>query len=56
MPVKPGRNLAIIIEAAAKNNREKKLGYNAARELLNQLGMNDDVTPDERELKYWQEF
>ena len=56
VPVKPGRNLAIIIEAAAKNNREKKLGYNAARELLNQLGMSEDVTPNEKEIKYWHEF
>ncbi len=30
VPVKPGRNLAIIIEVAAMNNRQKKLGYNAA--------------------------
>ena len=56
VPVKPGRNLAIIIEAAAKNNREKKMGYNAARELLNKLGMNDDVTPSEKELAYWHDF
>ncbi|MBR4452501.1 MAG: HPr(Ser) kinase/phosphatase [Clostridia bacterium] len=56
VPVKPGRNLSIIIEAAAKNNREKKMGYNAARELLNQLGMTDDVTPDEKELAYWHNF
>lgn len=32
VPVKPGRNLAVIIEVAAMNNRHKKLGYNAARE------------------------
>ena len=31
IPVKPGRNLAVIIEVAAMNNRQKKLGYNAAR-------------------------
>ena len=34
IPVKPGRNLAVIIEVAAMNNRQKKMGYNAARELL----------------------
>ncbi len=39
IPVKPGRNLAIIIEVAAMNNRQKKMGYNAARELLEKLGM-----------------
>lgn len=48
IPVKPGRNLAIIIEVAAMNNRQKKMGYNAAKELLDCLGMdcsgNDRVT------------
>lgn len=39
IPVKPGRNLAIIIEVAAMNNRQKKMGYNAAKELLTALGM-----------------
>ena len=33
VPVKPGRNLSIIIEAAAMNNRQKKMGYNAAEAL-----------------------
>ncbi len=42
VPVKPGRNLSIIIEAAAMNNRQKKMGYNAARELLESLGMFDE--------------
>lgn len=40
IPVKPGRNLAIIIEVAAMNNRQKKMGYNAAEELLSNLGMD----------------
>lgn len=44
IPVKPGRNLAIIIEVAAMNNRQKKMGYNAAQELLQKLGMTDDLT------------
>lgn len=39
IPVKPGRNLAIIIEVAAMNNRQKRMGYNAAVELLKRLGM-----------------
>lgn len=39
IPVKPGRNLAVILEIAAMNNRQKKMGYNAARELLKSLGM-----------------
>lgn len=54
IPVKPGRNLAIIVEVAAMNNRQKKMGYNAAKELLQKLGMpveNDD--PDEEEINDW---
>lgn len=43
IPVKPGRNLAVILEVAAMNNRQKKMGYNAAQELLNRLGMDADV-------------
>lgn len=39
IPVKPGRNLAVIIEVAAMNSRQKKLGYNAAKDLLTRLGM-----------------
>ena len=42
IPVKPGRNLAVIIEVAAMNSRQKKLGYNAAQDLLKRLGMTDD--------------
>ena len=41
----PGRNLAVIIETAAINNRQKEMGYNAAKELLKQLGLNDDANP-----------
>ena len=37
IPVKPGRNLAVIIEVAAMNNRHKKMGYNAAQELSDRL-------------------
>lgn len=33
IPVKPGRNIAMIIEVAARNNRQKRLGYNAAESL-----------------------
>lgn len=39
IPVKPGRNLAVILEVAAMNNRQKKMGYNAAQELLSKLGL-----------------
>lgn len=37
IPVKPGRNLAVIIEVAAMNNRHKKMGYNAAKELQDRM-------------------
>lgn len=46
IPVKPGRNLAVIIEVAAMNNRQKKMGYNAAQDLLKSLGMDmNDMAP-----------
>lgn len=56
VPVRPGRNLSIIIEAAAMNNRQKKMGYNAARELLHSLGMTDDIIPAKKELEFWHNF
>lgn len=56
VPVQPGRNLAIIIEVAAMNNRQKAMGYNAARELLHNLGMVEDVIPQEDELEIWGTF
>lgn len=37
VPVKPGRNIAMIIEVATRNNRQKKLGYNSAVELTTRL-------------------
>jgi HPr kinase/phosphorylase len=49
IPVKPGRNLAVIIEVAAMNNRQKKMGYNSAQELLKRLGMGDDGSATEQE-------
>ena len=41
IPVSPGRNLAVVLETAAINNRQKKMGYNAAKELLIRLGLDD---------------
>jgi HPr kinase/phosphorylase len=52
IPVKPGRNLAVIIEVAAMNNRQKKLGYNATQELLVNLGMDVDSLPPEPKVVY----
>ena len=51
IPVKPGRNLAMIIEVAAMNNRQKKMGYNAAQELMQNLGMADVSEAPRREPK-----
>ena len=40
LPIRPGRNLAIICESAAINYRQKKMGYNAAQELYNRVTSN----------------
>ena len=45
IPVSPGRNLAIILEIAAMNNRQKRMGYNTAEEfnkrLMGQMGIQE---------------
>ena len=53
VPVKPGRNLAIIIETAAMNNRQKHMGYNAAKELMASLGMAEEEDDSENVLEVW---
>jgi HPr kinase/phosphorylase len=40
LPIRPGRNLAVIVEAAAVNHRQKKMGYNAAKELYRRVQEN----------------
>ena len=40
IPIRPGRNLAIIVETAAINHRQKKMGYNAAQELYKRVQEN----------------
>lgn len=40
IPIRPGRNLAVICEAAAVNHRQKKMGYNAAQELYRRVQSN----------------
>lgn len=40
IPIRPGRNLAVIVEAAAVNHRQKRMGYNAAVELYNRVQKN----------------
>lgn len=40
LPIRPGRNLAIIVETAAINHRQKSMGYNAAQELYQRVQRN----------------
>ena len=47
IPIKPGRNLAVM------NNRQKKMGYNAAAELLQNLGLQMDKKD---KVKNWDNF
>ena len=42
IPITPGRNLAMILEVAAMNNRQKKLGYNSALEFTEQINKHFD--------------
>ena len=37
IPIKPGRNLAVLIEVAARNYRQKKMGFYAAEELEDRI-------------------
>ena len=47
IPVRPGRNLAIILEVAAMNNRQKRMGYNTAEEFNNNLMRQMGIDPEE---------
>ncbi len=49
VPIRPGRNLAIIIETAAVNHRQKVMGYNSAQELCNRL--SKEIEKHNQELK-----
>lgn len=42
IPVTPGRNLAVILEVAAMNNRQRKMGYNSAQEFTDQISRHFD--------------
>src|SRR5699024_1714292 len=48
IPVKPGRNLAVILEVAAMNNRNKKMGHNAALEFTRQIDAHIDSQVSDR--------
>lgn len=49
LPIRPGRNLAVIVESAAVNHRQKKMGYNAAQELYKRVQANLMRTEDNDE-------
>ncbi len=53
IPIRPGRNLAVICEAAAVNHRQKKMGYNAAEALYKRVQKNlkedDEISEDPEE-------
>lgn len=49
-PIRPGRNLAVIVEAAAVNHSQKKMGYNAAKELYRRVQENLMKGDDEEDL------
>ena len=48
IPITPGRNLAMILEVAAMNNRQKKMGYNAAVEFTEQINRHFDTVGGNR--------
>lgn len=49
IPIRPGRNLAVIVESAAVNHRQKKMGYNAAQELYRRVQENMEKKREEGE-------
>ncbi len=48
IPITPGRNLAVILEVAAINNRQRKMGYNAALEFTEQVNRHFDENMERR--------
>lgn len=48
IPVTPGRNLAVILEVAAMNSRQKRMGYNAAVEFTEQINRHFDAMTEQR--------
>ena len=47
IPVRPGRNLAVILEVAAMNNRQRKMGYNPVKEFYEQMDQHFKETVTE---------
>ena len=52
LPIRPGRNLAVIVESAAVNHRQKKMGYNAAQELYRRVQENMSKNRKEEDEKF----
>ncbi len=54
IPIRPGRNVAIIVESAAVNHRQKQMGYNAAQELYRRVQENTkkEYVRSRRQMKY----
>ena len=48
IPITPGRNLAVILEVAAMNNRQRKMGYNAALEFTQQVDRHQEKTSKQK--------
>ena len=48
IPVKPGRNIAMIIEVAARNFRQRRLGYNAAYELNERIKRHIEINKNKK--------
>ena len=44
IPITPGRNLAVILEVAAMNNRQRQMGYNSAKEFTEQINNHFENT------------
>ena len=54
IPIRPGRNLAVICESAAVNHRQKKMGYNAAQELYARVQQSLAKRRDEEDEDYFE--
>lgn len=48
VPIRPGRNMAMIVEAAAVNSRQRKMGYNAAQELYRRVQKSLELAENEK--------
>ena len=54
IPVQPGRNIAVIVEVAAMNNRQKRMGNNAALELMERLSI--PLLDEDDDLGEWDSY